>query len=141
MFVLLDDVWHPVPRPGVQPDPVPHVHNSGWVQAPGAEILGDSARHGELEPYIKGVIGRFANDARVICWGPFIMSPITWPATPGRNTLEVKDKHIYSLALLKKSIYLGPGSQSITAPDLRNLEREKLKTGAIPKNYRPWTGT
>ena len=101
MFVLLDDVWHPVPRPGVQPDPVPHVHNSGWVQAPGAEILGDSARHGELEPYIKGVIGRFANDARVICWDLY-NEPDNVARHPGRNTLEVKDKHIYSLALLKK---------------------------------------
>ena len=34
MFVLLDDVWHPVPRLGKQPEPIPHVHNSGWVQAP-----------------------------------------------------------------------------------------------------------
>ena len=62
MFVLLDDVWHPIPKPGVQPEPVPHLHNSGWVQSPGAEILGDTSRHDELESYIKGVVGHFAND-------------------------------------------------------------------------------
>lgn len=38
LFVLLDDVWHPLPKLGKQPDPIPFVHNSGWVQAPGALI-------------------------------------------------------------------------------------------------------
>ena len=68
MFVLLDDVWHPVPKLGEQPEPIPHVHNSGWVQAPGAEILGDTTRHKELEGYIKGVTSHFANDERVLVW-------------------------------------------------------------------------
>ena len=68
MFVLLDDVWHPVPKLGKQPDPVPHVHNSGWVQAPGAAILGDTTRHDELKNYIKGVVKHFANDDRVLVW-------------------------------------------------------------------------
>ena len=49
MFVLFDDVWHPVPKLGEQPEPITFVHNSGWVQAPGAEILGDSLRHNELK--------------------------------------------------------------------------------------------
>ena len=44
MFVLLDSVWDPNPRLGKQREPKPHVHNSGWVQAPGAEILKDEAR-------------------------------------------------------------------------------------------------
>jgi len=38
MFVLLDDCWDPSPKPGKQPEPRPHVHNSGWVQCPGNEI-------------------------------------------------------------------------------------------------------
>ena len=33
LFVLLDDVWHPIPKLGKQPNPIPFVHNSGWVQA------------------------------------------------------------------------------------------------------------
>lgn len=33
MFVLLDGVWHPNPKLGEQPEPTPHVHNSGWVQS------------------------------------------------------------------------------------------------------------
>lgn len=101
MFVLLDDVWHPVPKLGVQPEPLPHTHNSGWVQAPGAAILGDSARHDELAPYIKGVVGKFANDDRVICWDVY-NEPDNVAGQPGRKMLEIKNKHIYSLALLKK---------------------------------------
>ena len=101
MLVLLDDVWHPLPQLGTQPDPVPHLHNSGWVQAPGAEILGDSSRHGELEGYIKGVLSRFAEDSRVICWDLY-NEPDNRAQQPGRKELEVQDKHIYSLALLKK---------------------------------------
>ena len=41
LFVFFDDVWHPVPKIGKQPEPIPHVHNSGWVQSPGAKILYD----------------------------------------------------------------------------------------------------
>ena len=34
MMVPLDGVWDPHPVPGKQRDPKPHVHNSGWLQAP-----------------------------------------------------------------------------------------------------------
>ena len=101
MFVLLDDVWHPIPKLGVQPEPVPHVHNSGWVQSPGAEILGDSTRHQELESYIKGVVGHFANDNRVLVWDLY-NEPDNVAGQPGRRQLEVTNKHVYSLILLKK---------------------------------------
>ena len=66
MFVLLDSVWDPDPKLGKQRDPRPHVHNSGWVQAPGAEILKDEARwNRDLKPYVTGVIGRFHDDKRI----------------------------------------------------------------------------
>lgn len=71
MFVFFDGVWNPYPVAGPQPDPIPHVHNSQWVQSPGAEILGDLERHDELEPYVTGVIGRFASDPRVLAWDLF----------------------------------------------------------------------
>ena len=41
VFVLFDSCWDPHPKLGPQHAPVPGVHNSGWVQAPGAEILAD----------------------------------------------------------------------------------------------------
>ncbi len=69
MFVLLDSVWDPNPKLGRQRDPKPHVHNSGWVQAPGAEILKDEPRwNRELKPYVVGVIGHFRDDHRVLMW-------------------------------------------------------------------------
>ncbi|HXG42243.1 MAG TPA: cellulase family glycosylhydrolase [Dehalococcoidia bacterium] len=71
MLVLLDGVWDPHPRPGRQPPPRPGVHNSRWVQSPGAEILGDPARHQELRDYVVGVVGRFGSDPRVLAWDLF----------------------------------------------------------------------
>src|SRR5690348_7355397 len=47
LFVLLDSVWDPYPHLGKQREPKPGLHNSGWVQAPGAEILTDRSRWGE----------------------------------------------------------------------------------------------
>ena len=71
MLVLLDGVWDPHPAVGPQRPPTPHVHNSGWVQSPGAEILGNPQRHTELRPYIQGVLRRFAKDKRVHAWDLF----------------------------------------------------------------------
>src|SRR5688572_1127039 len=47
MICIFDSVWDPYPKAGKQREPRPFVHNSGWVQSPGAEILGDPARHDE----------------------------------------------------------------------------------------------
>lgn len=72
MLVLFDGVWDPFPRAGRQRQPTPGLHNSGWLQSPGVEILRDSLRYAaELEPYVKGVVGRFANDRRVLAWDLF----------------------------------------------------------------------
>ena len=68
MFVFFDDVWHPYPSLGKQPEPIPHIHNSGWVQSPGVEILTDTIKHNSLEPYVKGIVSRFKNDKRVLAW-------------------------------------------------------------------------
>lgn len=37
VFVLFDDCWNPEGKLGKQPAPIPGVHNSRWVQAPGEE--------------------------------------------------------------------------------------------------------
>jgi len=71
LFVLLDSVWDPYPHLGKQREPKPGLHNSGWVQAPGAEILTDRSRWGEVEDYVKGVAGHFKNDRRVLGWDLF----------------------------------------------------------------------
>jgi hypothetical protein len=71
MLVLFDAVWDPYPLPGKQPEPKRGVHNSGWVQSPGYEILKDTSRYDTLQHYVQGVIGRFANDSRVVIWDLF----------------------------------------------------------------------
>lgn len=68
MFVLFDSVWDPFPKLGPQRPPIPGVHNSGWVQSPGAIALSDSAQYPRLKAYVQGVVGAFANDPRVLAW-------------------------------------------------------------------------
>ena len=68
LFVLFDSCWDPNPVAGPQHPPIPGVHNSGWVQAPGAARLKDESQYGKLESYVKGVVGAFAKDDRVLGW-------------------------------------------------------------------------
>jgi hypothetical protein len=67
-FVLFDSCWDPNPELGPQHEPVPGVHNSGWVQSPGKDGLTDPNQEQRLEGYVKGVVGAFANDPRVLMW-------------------------------------------------------------------------
>ncbi len=71
VFVLFDSCWDPFPRLGKQRAPRPFVHNSGWVQSPGKEILMHPEKFDELKPYVQGVIRRFRNDPRVDLWDLF----------------------------------------------------------------------
>jgi hypothetical protein len=68
LFVLLDSVWDPSPHLGPQHAPVPGVHNSGWVQSPGAVTLADPGDYPRLEAYVTGVVGAFAHDPRILGW-------------------------------------------------------------------------
>ena len=68
LLVLFDSCWDPNPKLGMQHPPVPGVHNSGWVQSPGASALKDPAQQERLKAYVVGVVGAFANDSRVLGW-------------------------------------------------------------------------
>ena len=68
ILVLFDSCWDPLPKLGPQHAPVPGIHNSGWVQSPGSKELGDPAYEPKLEAYVKGIVGAFANDPRVLAW-------------------------------------------------------------------------
>jgi hypothetical protein len=68
VFVLFDSCWEANPKPGPQHPPIPGVHNSGWVQAPGPAVLHDPSQYPRLESYVKGVVGAFANDPRILAW-------------------------------------------------------------------------
>jgi hypothetical protein len=85
MFVLFDSVWDPLPALGRQRAPTPGVHNSGWVQGPGATALQDPAQHARLEAYVKGVVGAFGKDRRVLAWD-------VWNEPDNTNGSSYKDK-------------------------------------------------
>jgi hypothetical protein len=68
LFVLFDSCWDPVPRLGPQRAPMPGVHNSGWVQSPGAERLGDRRYARVMQDYVTGVLGQFRSDERILGW-------------------------------------------------------------------------
>jgi len=68
MLVLFDSVWDPHPQLGKQRAPKPGVHNSGWLQSPGAKALTDESQYGRLEAYVKGVVSAFAKDKRILAW-------------------------------------------------------------------------
>ena len=68
MIVLFDSVWDPNPKIGKQRAPVPGVHNSGWVQSPGANALSNQSEYVRLEKYVKDIVGSFAKDGRVNSW-------------------------------------------------------------------------
>lgn len=68
LFVLFDSCWDPFPQLGPQPAPVHGVHNSRWVQSPGAAHLGDRRYQRVLFNYVTGVLTQFRNDDRILGW-------------------------------------------------------------------------
>jgi len=68
IFVLFDSCWDPFPELGIQRAPRPGIHNSGWVQSPGAKALTDLDRMGQVLTYAQDVVQAFANDDRVLAW-------------------------------------------------------------------------
>ncbi|MEE2786818.1 MAG: 1,4-beta-xylanase [Myxococcota bacterium] len=103
MFVFFDGVWHPAPKVGPQPEPTPGVHNSQWLQSPGAAILDDPDRYAELEPYIKGVISAYRTDERVVVWDLFNEPNNPNELSYAETDLSAEIKASRALALLKKA--------------------------------------
>jgi Cellulase (glycosyl hydrolase family 5) len=90
ILVLFDSCWDPFPVLGPQHPAIPGVHNSGWVQSPGAAALRDPAQYPRLQAYVRGTIEAFANDPRILAWD-------LWNEPDGTNTgsyetLEPKNK-------------------------------------------------
>jgi hypothetical protein len=101
IFVLFDSVWDPDPQLGKQRAPKPGVHNSGWMQSPSRTALQNPAEYPRLEAYVKGVVGAFAKDQRILAWD-------IWNEPDNENhgsygQLEPKNKVELVLALLPKA--------------------------------------
>jgi hypothetical protein len=97
LFVFFDSCWDPHPRLGPQHAPVPGVHNSGWVQSPGADRLGDPGYVNVLNDYVTGVLTQFRRDDRILGWD--LWNEPDNPADAYR-TVERPDKFDLVAALL-----------------------------------------
>jgi hypothetical protein len=100
LFVVFDSCWDPFPKLGPQHPPIPGVHNSGWVQSPGALALEDPAQEARLRSYVQGVVGAFANDSRILGWDVWNEPSNTNGGAYGR--MEPKDKQDRVRNLLPK---------------------------------------
>jgi hypothetical protein len=93
LFVLFDSCWDPAPHLGQQHAPIPGVHNSGWVQSPGAKALADPSQYPRLKAYVEGVVGAFAKDDRILGWDiwnePGSDQTDNYPKTELKNTDKV----------------------------------------------------
>jgi hypothetical protein len=128
MFVLFDAVWNPESNLGKQPEPMPHLHNSGWLQSPTSEQLKDTLNYARLEDYVKAVITRYANDPRVVVWDLY-NEPDNDNFGKFPDT-ELPDKRDYTYRLLVKTFEwareINP-SQPLTAGVWwGNLEEDRL---------------
>lgn len=103
MFVFFDGVWNPYPQGGIQPAPRHHVHNSGWVQCPGYEILNNVDKYDDLEEYIRGVVQHFKDDERIFVWDIF-NEPDNMNLGSYKDDNYALDKAELSMNLLKKAI-------------------------------------
>jgi len=103
MLVLFDSVWDPFPKLGKQPEPKMNVHNSGWVQCPGYDILNDPTRYDELREYVQGIVSHFKNDERVLIWDLF-NEPDNMNLASYKDDDYSNHKAELSMLLLKKTI-------------------------------------
>lgn len=68
IFVIFDACWLPDPKVGKQPEPVPGVHNSGWVQSPAHDLVTRPKEWDRLKKYVRDVVGHFGQDERILLW-------------------------------------------------------------------------
>ena len=80
ILVIFDDCWNREFSLGPQPAPRPGVHNSGWVQSPGYNVVLDPSQWGRLQRYVQGLLGVFSRDPRIRMWDLY--------NEPGNNNLK-----------------------------------------------------
>ena len=117
LFVLFDSCWDPNYKLGPQRPPIPGVHNSGWVQAPGMQALADPAQYPRLEDYVKDVVGSFAQDKRILGWD-------VWnePDNTSGNYSERDPQTVRACGdAVAPRVRLGALGQSVTTFDQRHL--------------------
>jgi hypothetical protein len=93
ILVLFDSCWDPFPQLGPQRPPMPGIHNSGWMQSPGAHSLETPSDYPRLEKYTKGIIAAFGKDPRILAWD-------LWNEPGSTGARDPKDKEQIVLKLL-----------------------------------------
>lgn len=68
ILVLLDDCWNDNPKVGTQPEPIPGVHNSGWLRSPATAVVNAPEAWPSVRQYVRDTVARFAADERVLMW-------------------------------------------------------------------------
>lgn len=115
LFVFFDDCWNAESWYGVQPEPKPGIHNSGWVRDPSDALRADTvALYPKLETYMKDVLVTFAKDKRILMWDLY--------NEPGNSRYKSA-----SLPLLKKAFEWAQSvrpSQPLTSGVWSNLLKE-----------------
>ncbi len=53
---------------GPQPQPVPGVHGSNWIPAPGRKVIDDPAQWPKLKEYVQDILRTYGNDERILYW-------------------------------------------------------------------------
>jgi len=69
-FVLFDDCAFAGREPylGKQENPIPGVHNSGWVPSPGPQRVTEKRYWPRLKAYVTDLVGSYRSDPRVLAW-------------------------------------------------------------------------
>ncbi len=68
LFCIFDDCWNPDAKTGIQPQPKPGVHNSGWVRSPNIIVHNDPSQWSYLQKYVTDILTTFKNDKRILMW-------------------------------------------------------------------------
>ena len=103
ILVLFDSCWDPLPHLGLQHPAIPGVHNSGWVQSPGAAALNDPQQYPRLKAYVQGVVGAFAKDDRVLAWDVWNEPGADNAGSYAKQELKYQDKVARVVALLPQA--------------------------------------
>lgn len=100
IFVLFDSVWDPFPALGRQRPPRPGVHNSRWLQSPGAPALMDPKQTDRLMEYVQGILTDYAHDKRILAWDLWNEPDNTNDSSYGRT--DARNKVALVTALLPR---------------------------------------
>ncbi|SPE34594.1 conserved exported hypothetical protein [Candidatus Sulfopaludibacter sp. SbA3] len=108
ILVLFDSCWDPFPELGTQRAPRPGIHNSRWLQSPGAPALQDVKQVGRLMSYVQDLLHDYANDKRILAWDLWNEPDNGNGSSYGKGDLQNK-KELVAVMLAKAFDYARAG--------------------------------